>query len=259
MARVLETREPPATEGRGRGTGPHAAHRASLEVGVRYAGDVRSTSTAGSLTASATCPRGPLHMGRVGHSRPRQRWSQHAPAPLMSPLGSCPPCYLARTLRRCQCGRTSASPGCSPITCAATWPGSRLLSRFDPALARDIRVGPRRWADLQLTNIHGKLTHRGLVVPYRTSHRFATEQCGFGSKPATFRVADGKPGVECQVDFGVLGVMHDPVPSWALPDRAGLARHLHQRARPGPPGRGGRRRWVNLGSARLRAEREGDQ
>lgn len=66
-------------------------------------------------------------------------------------------------------------------------------------------------ADLQLTNIHGKLTRRGLVVPYRTLHRFATELCGFGSKRATLRVADGKPGVECQVDFGRLGVMHDPV------------------------------------------------
>ncbi len=66
-------------------------------------------------------------------------------------------------------------------------------------------------ADLQLTNIHGKLTRRGLVVPYRTLHRFATEQCGFGSKRATLRVADGKPGVECQVDFGRLGVLQDPV------------------------------------------------
>jgi len=65
-------------------------------------------------------------------------------------------------------------------------------------------------ADLQLTNIHGKLTRRGLVVPYRTLHRFATEQCEFGGKRATLRVADGKPGVECQVDFGRLGLMLDP-------------------------------------------------
>jgi len=65
-------------------------------------------------------------------------------------------------------------------------------------------------ADLQLTNIHGKLTRRGLIVPYRTLHRFATGQCEFGGKRATLRVADGKPGVECQVDFGRLGLMHDP-------------------------------------------------
>ncbi len=65
-------------------------------------------------------------------------------------------------------------------------------------------------ADLQLTNIHGKLTRRGLVVPYRTLHRFACERCGFGGRAPTLRVADGKPGLECQVDFGRLGLMADP-------------------------------------------------
>jgi transposase len=65
-------------------------------------------------------------------------------------------------------------------------------------------------ADLQLTNIHGKLTRRGVVVPYRTLHRFATECCEFGGRRPTVRVADGKAGVECQIDFGRLGMMHDP-------------------------------------------------
>jgi transposase len=70
----------------------------------------------------------------------------------------------------------------------------------------------RGWieAELQLTNIHGKLTRRGVVVPYRTLHRFAAERCGFGRRKATLRVADGEPGVECQLDFGRLGMMHDP-------------------------------------------------
>jgi hypothetical protein len=65
-------------------------------------------------------------------------------------------------------------------------------------------------ADLQLTNISGKLTRRGLVVPYRTLHRYASEQCGCGRRQPTVRVADGKPGVECQVDFGRLGLLPDP-------------------------------------------------
>jgi transposase len=65
-------------------------------------------------------------------------------------------------------------------------------------------------ADLQLTNIHGKLERQGVVVPYRTLHRFATEQCDFGAKRITLRVADGKPGAECQIDFGRLGLLHDP-------------------------------------------------
>ena len=66
-------------------------------------------------------------------------------------------------------------------------------------------------ADLQLTNVEGKLARRGVVVPYRTLHRFACECCGFGGRQPTLRVADGKPGVECQVDFGRLGMMDDPV------------------------------------------------
>jgi transposase len=69
----------------------------------------------------------------------------------------------------------------------------------------------RGWLDdgLQLTNIHGKLTRQGVVVPYRTLHRFAVERCGFRRRGATVRVADGEPGMECQVDFGRLGLLSD--------------------------------------------------
>ena len=63
---------------------------------------------------------------------------------------------------------------------------------------------------LQLTNVHGKLSRQGVVVPYRTLHRFAVERFGFGRVRSTVRVADGEPGVECQIDFGRLGIMHDP-------------------------------------------------
>ena len=71
----------------------------------------------------------------------------------------------------------------------------------------------RGWVNdgLQLTNVHGKLERRGVVVPYRTLHRFAVERCGFGRSRSTVRVADGKPGMECQIDFGRLGMMLDPV------------------------------------------------
>jgi hypothetical protein len=42
----------------------------------------------------------------------------------------------------------------------------------------------RAWVGegLQLVSIHGKLTRCGVVVPYRTLHRFAVEQCGFGRR-----------------------------------------------------------------------------
>ncbi|MDP9436186.1 MAG: hypothetical protein M3P93_13750 [Actinomycetota bacterium] len=64
--------------------------------------------------------------------------------------------------------------------------------------------------DLQLTNIHGKLIRRGVQVPYRTLHRFAVQEGGFGRRQPTLRVADGKPGVECQVDFARSPAANQP-------------------------------------------------
>ena len=55
------------------------------------------------------------------------------------------------------------------------------------------------------------LERQGVVVPYRTLHRFCVECCGFGRGATTVRVADGEPGVECQIDFGQMGLVYDPV------------------------------------------------
>jgi len=63
---------------------------------------------------------------------------------------------------------------------------------------------------LTVTKIHTLLGRQGCVVPYRTLHRFASQRCGFGRKDLTVRVADGDPGVECQIDFGYLGMLTDP-------------------------------------------------
>jgi hypothetical protein len=81
---------------------------------------------------------------------------------------------------------------------------------WETLLAHEQQISEWMKADLQLTNIHGKLTRRGVVVPYRTLHRFAVERCGFGHRRSTVRVADGKPGVECQLDFGRMGLIPDP-------------------------------------------------
>jgi transposase len=69
------------------------------------------------------------------------------------------------------------------------------------------------WVDKDLTvvKIGDLLARRGVVVPYRTLHRFCVECCGFGRGAATVRVADGEPGVECQIDFGRMGLIYDPV------------------------------------------------
>lgn len=62
---------------------------------------------------------------------------------------------------------------------------------------------------LTITKIHTLLARQGCAVPYRTLNRFAGERCGFGRKDTTVRVADGDPGVECQIDFGYLGMLTD--------------------------------------------------
>jgi len=82
---------------------------------------------------------------------------------------------------------------------------------WEVLLGQETRI--RGWIeneDLQLTNIHGKLTRLGVNVPYRTLHRFAVERCGFGRRQPTVRVADGEPGVECQLDFARMGLIPDP-------------------------------------------------
>jgi transposase len=60
---------------------------------------------------------------------------------------------------------------------------------------------------LSIVKVEELLARQGVRVPYRTLHRFAVERCGFGVRTTTVRVADGEPGVECQVDFAQLGLL----------------------------------------------------
>jgi transposase len=71
-------------------------------------------------------------------------------------------------------------------------------------------VDGQKQEPLSIVKIEELLTRRGLVVPYRTLHRFAVERCGFRVGKSTVRVADGEPGVECQLDFAQLGLLTDP-------------------------------------------------
>ncbi len=68
-----------------------------------------------------------------------------------------------------------------------------------------------KWVDDGLTVVKiGILLHRrGIEVPHRTLARFAVERCGAGRRKTTVRVDDPPPGVECQVDFGRLGLVAD--------------------------------------------------
>lgn len=80
---------------------------------------------------------------------------------------------------------------------------------WEVLLGQEEAIG--KWVDagLALTNIEGKLARLGVVVPYRTLHRFASQRCGFGGRAPTVRVADGEPGQECQIDFARMGLVPD--------------------------------------------------
>jgi len=69
----------------------------------------------------------------------------------------------------------------------------------------------KAWLDqgLTVTKVHILLGRRGVVVSYRTLHRYATTELGFGQRKTTVRVADCAPGAEVQVDFGRLGMLTD--------------------------------------------------
>ena len=84
--------------------------------------------------------------------------------------------------------------------------------------------------DLKLTKVEDLLARRGVVVPYRTLHRYAADELGFGGRGSTVPVVDGEPGHELQIDFGRLGMMFDPETGrrrtlWALIFTAHLSRH----------------------------------
>ncbi|MEV2221589.1 IS21 family transposase [Nocardia vinacea] len=67
------------------------------------------------------------------------------------------------------------------------------------------------WLDqgLTLTKVHILLGRCGVVVSYRTLHRYAATELGFGKRRTTVRVADCEPGAEVQIDFGRLGMLTD--------------------------------------------------
>jgi hypothetical protein len=82
---------------------------------------------------------------------------------------------------------------------------------WDQLEACRAEVEARVKAGLSVVKIGVLLERRGIVVPYRTLHRFCVERCGYGRTATTVRVADGEPGAECQLDFGYLGMLFDPV------------------------------------------------
>lgn len=65
--------------------------------------------------------------------------------------------------------------------------------------------------DLTVVKIGDLLARRGIMVPQRTLHRYCTQCTDYRGRGAagTVPVADGEPGVECQIDFGRMGTIFD--------------------------------------------------
>lgn len=80
---------------------------------------------------------------------------------------------------------------------------------WETVAAQHDQLKPWLDEDLTLTKAHTLLGRRGVVVSYRTLHRYATTELGFGQRKTTVRVADCNPGAEVQVDFGRLGFLTD--------------------------------------------------
>jgi transposase len=82
----------------------------------------------------------------------------------------------------------------------------------------ELWLGQKR--PLRLRKVHTLLERDyGVRASYHTLRRFAMDELGWRKKPATVLVADGKPGEEAQIDFGLMGTMRDT--------ETGRTRRLH--------------------------------
>lgn len=61
-----------------------------------------------------------------------------------------------------------------------------------------------------MVKIGDLLAREGVAVPQRTLHRYCTERTEYRGRRDTVPVADGEPGVECQIDFARMGNFHNP-------------------------------------------------
>ena len=65
---------------------------------------------------------------------------------------------------------------------------------------------------LTVVKIEDLLARQGVLVPQRTLHRYCAERTDYrGRRGGTVPVADGDPGVECQIDFARMGMLTDSV------------------------------------------------
>jgi len=111
----------------------------------------------------------------------------------------------------------------------AQGPGVRGSSWSVCSAHRELLAG---WLEesIPLSKVQELLSrHTGVLVPYRTLHRYAAKELGLGGRRTTVRLAEGKPGEELQVDFGAVGFLSEGGRRrrvWALVLTAVVSRHL---------------------------------
>lgn len=105
----------------------------------------------------------------------------------------------ARVWARLRPGSSAADPGETV----------RLLQPQRSQIQRWLSGETDDGCPLKLTKVHELLERLGVVVTYSSLYRYAVEQCGFGEKSTTVRVADVAPGELAEVDFGRLGLIRD--------------------------------------------------
>jgi hypothetical protein len=68
-----------------------------------------------------------------------------------------------------------------------------------------------KWVGKGLTvvKIGDLLAREGVLVPQRTLHRYCVARTEYRGRRDTVPVADGEPGVECQIDFARMGMLFD--------------------------------------------------
>jgi transposase len=84
---------------------------------------------------------------------------------------------------------------------------------------------------LKLTKIHQLLQRRGLQATYWTLRRYAIKELNWQKREPTILLDDPEPGLEAQVDFGLMGYIIEPeaqrrVKLWALIITLSFSRHM---------------------------------
>jgi transposase len=132
----------------------------------------------------------------------------------------------------CQVGETASEAVIGQVIGRVRAQGPGVRGRCWEACAehRDLLAG---WLEKQipLSKVQELLARQtGVIVPYRTLHRYAVRELGFGGRRQTVRVAEGKPGEELQMDFGAAGWICEGGRRrrvWALVFTAIVSRYLY--------------------------------